>query len=115
MLFVITAGCGSQHKPDSTDVTPEPMPQQSQFTVHDVFYIAPPVDSVIATGVVDAGTFRVGDAIVVAGDIESTIGKIESIQQGEIQQASAGDNVGFHLIGVERGQVNSGDKVVRDN
>jgi translation elongation factor EF-Tu-like GTPase len=88
------------------------MTQKPEFTVHDVFYIAPPVDSVIATGIVDSGRFRVGDPITVADGITSTIGKIESIQYGEIQEASAGDNVGFHLTGVDRGQVTSGDRIV---
>lgn len=86
--------------------------ERNQFAVHDVFYIAPPVDSVIATGVVEFGTFQVGDRIRIGDSIKSTIGKIESPKQADIAEAAAGDNVEFHLIGVDRGQVKAGDKIV---
>lgn len=113
LLPFLVVGCGStnRHIPEANS-DPQTMNQKSQFTVQDVFYIAPPVDSVIATGVVAAGTFRVGDAIIVADSIASEIGKIEAYQQGEVQEATVGANVGFHLTGVNRNQVKSGDKIV---
>jgi translation elongation factor EF-Tu-like GTPase len=122
MLVVATValatliGCETSSHPVSSG-TGNPMAKSARptFTVHDVFYIAPPIDSVIATGVVDVGTFRVGDSVVIADGLRSQIGKIESIRQGEIPEAGSGDNVGFHLIGVRRDQIKSGARIFVNN
>jgi len=115
-VFVTAIGCETERQPVSSGTSDRTAtPTKPTFTVHDVFYIAPLVDSVIATGVVDVGTFHVGDHVVVADKIRTQIGKIESIEQGEIPEAVRGDNVGFHLIGVDRGQVKSGDQIFGNN
>jgi hypothetical protein len=115
-LILTAIGCETENQPLSSGTSDRMAPPtKPTFTVHDVFYIAPPVDSVIATGVVDVGTFHVGDSVVVADQIRMQIGKIESIERGEISEAVRGDNVGFHLIGVDRGQIKSGDQIFGNN
>lgn len=115
-MFVTAIGCETESQSISSNTSDRMVtPTKPKFRVHDVFYIAPPVDSVVATGVVDVSTFHVGDHVVVADQIRTQIGKIESIEQGEISEAVRGDNVGFHLIGVDRGQVNSGDQIFGNN
>lgn len=115
-VFVTAIGCEMESQPISSNTSDRmATPTKPTFRVHDVFYIAPPVDSVVATGFVDVGTFHVGDHVVVADQIRAKIGKIESIEQGEISEAVRGDNVGFHLIGVDRGQVKSGHQIFGNN
>ena len=83
------------------------------FTVHDVFYIKPPVDRVILTGVVDDGTVRVGDELIVhpqRGPVTVTLDMIEH-PEGRPQSASKGDQVGLRLVGIRKEQPNRGDRV----
>jgi hypothetical protein len=84
------------------------------FTVEHVFYIKPPVDRVIVVGTIADGTVRVGDHLVVrtkAGPVAVSVENIESIRQGDLTQASKGQQVGLRLTGVRKDQVIAGDRV----
>jgi translation elongation factor EF-1alpha len=84
------------------------------FTVEEVFYIQPPVDRVILVGTINEGTVRVGDKLVVhtsAGPVDVAVDNIESIQQGDLEQASKGQQVGLRLGGIRKDQPSKGDRV----
>ena len=84
------------------------------FTVEEVFHIKPPVDRVILVGTVNEGTVRVGDKLAVhtaAGPVGVVVDNIESIQQGDLKQASKGQQVGLRLTGVRKDQPSKGDRV----
>ncbi|PQO28485.1 hypothetical protein DTL21_28195 [Bremerella cremea] len=85
-----------------------------QFTVEEVFYIQPPVDRVVLVGTITNGTVRVGDKLVVhtsAGPVDVDVDNIESIQQGDLKQASKGQQVGLTLTGIRSDQPSKGDRV----
>ena len=84
------------------------------FIVEEVFYIKPPVDRVILVGTINDGVVRVGDKLVVhtsAGPINVAVDNIESIDQGDLKQASQGQQVGLRLTGVRKDQPWKGDRV----
>jgi translation elongation factor EF-Tu-like GTPase len=86
-----------------------------EFTVEDVFYIKPPVDRVILVGTIQEGVLKVGDAAVVLtknGQIPVVVEAIEAFKADEIQQASAGDQVGLRLQGIKKDETSKGDKVI---
>jgi translation elongation factor EF-1alpha len=88
--------------------------QAFAFTVQHVFYIKPPVDRVMLVGMVDEGTVRPGDAVVIhAGEksCEATVEGIERVRVGEIPSAHAGDQVALRFAGVASNAVRSGDTV----
>jgi len=85
-----------------------------QFAVHDVFYIKPPVDRVIVTGVMEEGTVKAGESATVhckSGAIDVVVEGIEGFRQGDLKVASKGDQVGLRLTGISKDQLASGDKV----
>lgn len=84
------------------------------FTVEHVFYIKPPVDRVILVGTVNEGTVRVGDNLVVhtaAGPVDVTVDNIETIRQGDLKQASKGQQVGLRVTKIWKDQAVAGDRV----
>jgi|GEM_PF-4994554 translation elongation factor EF-1alpha len=84
------------------------------FTVEEVFYIKPPVDRVILVGTINEGAVRVGDKVVVhtsAGPVDVAVDNIESIKQGDLKQASKGQQVGLRLTGIRKDQPSRGDHV----
>jgi hypothetical protein len=98
----------------TTTTTPAAATPTMNFTVEHVFYIKPPVDRVIVVGTVTDGSVRVGDELVVhtaAGPVTVGVENIESVQQGDLRQASKGQQVGLRLTGVSNGQVVAGDRV----
>src|SRR5262245_5751159 len=94
----------------------EQMPKPSfQFAVHDVFYIKPPVDRVIVTGVMEEGAVHPGEPATVhcrSGAIDVIVEGIEGFRQGELKEAAKGDRVGLRLTGITKDQPASGDKVI---
>jgi translation elongation factor EF-Tu-like GTPase len=94
------------------------MPAKNQptfrFTVEDVFYIKP-LDRVILVGTVHEGTVRPGDTATVeckTGPVSVIVEGIEAFQQGEIPQASKGEQVGLKLQGITKDQPSRGDRVI---
>jgi translation elongation factor EF-1alpha len=84
------------------------------FTVEEVFYIKPPIDRVILVGIINEGTVRVGDKLVVhtsAGSVGVSVDNIESVQHGDLKVASKGQQVGLRLTGIRKGQPSKGDRV----
>jgi selenocysteine-specific translation elongation factor len=84
------------------------------FTVEEVFYIKPPVDRVILVGTMTEGVVRVGDKLVVhtsAGPVDVVVDNIESYRQGDLKQASKGQQVGLRLMGIRQDQPSRGDRV----
>jgi translation elongation factor EF-1alpha len=84
------------------------------FTVEEVFYIKPPVDRVILVGTITEGVVRVGDKLVVhtsAGPVDVVVDNIESYRQGDLKQASKGQQVGLRLMGIRQDQPSRGDRV----
>jgi translation elongation factor EF-Tu-like GTPase len=107
LLIAAMSGCRSE--------TP-PMPQPTfQFTVEEVFYIKPPVDRVILVGTVQDGTVKTGDAATVAcktGPVSVIVEGIEAFKQGDVKQATKGEQVGLKLRGITKDQPTKGDRVI---
>jgi translation elongation factor EF-Tu-like GTPase len=88
------------------------MPQPPfRFKVEEVFYIKPPVDRVILVGTVQEGTVKTGDAGTVerkAGPVSVVVEGIEAMKQGEVKQATKGEQVGLKLRGITKDQPSKG-------
>jgi translation elongation factor EF-1alpha len=115
-VFVALALCGCDAGTAATKPTTAPatMAPTMNFTVEHVFYIKPPVDRVILVGMINEGTVRVGDKLVVhtsAGPVNVAVDNIESIQQGDLKQATKGHQVGLRLTGIHKDQASAGDRV----
>ena len=86
-----------------------------RFQVEEVFYIKPPTDRVILVGTVKEGSISVGGPAIVrtrAGDVAVTVENIETIREGDIKQATAGQQVGLRLRGITMDRPQRGDLVV---
>ena len=108
-LLLIAAMCGCRSE------TP-PMPQPIfRFMVEEVFYIKPPVDRVILVGTVQDGTVKAGDAATVecaAGSVSVVVESIETFKQGDVKQATKGEQVGLKLRGITKDQPSKGVRVI---
>jgi translation elongation factor EF-Tu-like GTPase len=108
-LFLMFALCGChEDRPSMTQPT-------FRFIVEEVFYIKPPVDRVILVGTVQEGTVQTGDTATVeckGGPISVVVEGIETFKQGDIKQASKGDQVGLKLRGITKDQPSRGDWVI---
>ena len=115
VLVVVTlCGCDAKTAPTGPKTAPATTAPTMNFTVEEVFYIKPPVDRVILVGTITYGTVRVGDKLVVhtsAGPVDVAVDNIESIQQGDLRQASKGEQVGLRLNGIRKDQASRGDRV----
>jgi translation elongation factor EF-1alpha len=69
-----------------------------RLTVEDVFVIRN--RGVVATGRVESGTLRVGDAVQIDGSLEARVDGIEVFRKS-IDEAKAGDNIGVLFKGIE--------------
>ena len=115
-MFAVVALCGcdagtAATRPTTAKATTAPT---MNFTVEHVFYIKPPVDRVILVGTINDGVVRVGDRLVVHtanGPIDVAVDNIESIQQGDLKEASKGQQVGLRLSGIRKDQPAVGDRV----
>ena len=86
-----------------------------EFTVQEVFYIKPPIDSVILVGIVDKGAIHVGDTAIVncsEGKVTVKIMGLESLEDNDIQKASKGQQVGIRLKGIKKDVPSKGDRVI---
>jgi len=77
-----------------------------KMTVEDVFAIRN--RGVVATGRVESGTLRVGDTVQINGGPGVTVSAIEKFRK-QLDEATAGENVGVLIKGIERAQLNRGD------
>lgn len=93
------------------------MPQPTfQFTVAEVFYIKPPVDCAILVGTVQDGAVKAGDAATVectGGSVSVVVEGIEAFKQGDVKQATKGEQVGLKLRGITKNQPSKGDRESR--
>jgi translation elongation factor EF-1alpha len=110
MLFGLF-GCDRREQPAETAAA---VPGFS-FTVQDVFYIKPPVDRVILTGVVDEGSVQVGDELTVHTQKGPIAVKLDMVEFPDKQadRASKGDQVGLRLAGIAKDQAQRGDRVTK--
>ncbi|PXW97889.1 EF-Tu/IF-2/RF-3 family GTPase [Mycolicibacterium moriokaense] len=76
-----------------------------RMTVEDVFAIRN--RGTVATGRVESGALRVGDAVQIDGALEARVDGIEIFRKS-IDEAKAGDNIGVLFKGVEKSQLNRG-------
>lgn len=79
-----------------------------RMTVEDVFAIRN--RGVVATGRVASGTLRVGDTVHINGGPGVTVAAIEKFRK-QLDEATAGENVGVLFKGLERAQINRGDAI----
>jgi translation elongation factor EF-Tu-like GTPase len=77
-----------------------------KMTVEDVFAIRN--RGVVATGRVESGTLRVGDTVHINGSLGVAVTAIEKFRKQQ-DEATAGENVGVLMKGIERAQLNRGD------
>jgi len=78
-----------------------------RMTVADVFVIRN--RGLVATGTVEEGAIRTGDAVTVNGR-EARVEAIEAFRK-ELDEASAGDTIGLLLPTLELADVDSGDVI----
>jgi translation elongation factor EF-Tu-like GTPase len=76
-----------------------------KLTVEDVFVIRN--RGVVATGRVESGSLRVGDAVSINGGPGVQVDAIEVFRKS-IDQANAGDNVGVLFKGIDKSQIDRG-------
>ena len=77
-----------------------------KMTVEDVFAIRN--RGVVATGRVESGTLRVGDTVHINGGPGVSVDAIEKFRK-QLDEATAGENVGVLFKGVDKSQINRGD------
>lgn len=77
-----------------------------KMTVDDVFAIRN--RGVVATGRVESGTLRVGDTVTINGGPGVEVTAIEKFRK-QLDEATAGENVGLLMKGIERNRLNRGD------
>lgn len=85
-----------------------------KLQIQNVFYIKT-LDRVIVTGVVDTGSVRPGDKVVVktaTAMIPVVVEKLEHPKKENVSEARAGEDIGLMLQGITKEQVASGDVVV---
>lgn len=83
----------------------------NEFIIDDVFTISG--RGTVVVGQVVSGIFRVGDNVSIPEmGINTIITGIEMFRRS-LDQAVAGDNAGFLLRGVNRDQVQKGNKIVK--
>ena len=78
------------------------------LTVEDVFAIRD--RGIVATGRVASGTLRVGDTVHINGGPGVTVAAIEKFRK-QLDEATAGENIGVLLKGVDKSQINRGDVI----
>jgi len=77
-----------------------------KMTVEEVFAIKN--RGVVATGLVESGTLRVGDTVQINNGPGVTVTAIEKFRK-QLDEATAGENVGLLMKGIKREQLNRGD------
>ena len=77
-----------------------------KMTIEDVFVIKR--RGVVATGIVESGTLRVGDTVHVNGGPAVTVDAIEKFRK-PLDEASTGENVGVLIKDIKMEQLKRGD------
>ncbi|MEO3758953.1 EF-Tu/IF-2/RF-3 family GTPase [Mycobacterium sp. B14F4] len=77
-----------------------------RMAVDDVFVIRN--RGVVVTGRVETGTLHVGDTVHINGGLGVTVDAIEKFRK-QLDEATAGENVGVLFKGVVKSDVNRGD------
>jgi elongation factor Tu len=77
-----------------------------RMTVEDVFAIRN--RGVVATGRVESGTLHVGDTVHINDGPGVRVDAIEKFRK-QLDEATAGENVGVLIKGIERADLNRGD------
>lgn len=93
--------------------TPTPAPEPFLLSVEDAFHIAG--RGVVATGRIERGTIKTGDAVEVVGIKATktvTVAEIE-MSRKVLSEAKAGDTVGLILSGTEKGDVERGQVIAK--
>jgi len=92
---------------DSFIVPPKPVDKDLRLPIQDVFTITG--HGTVPVGRVETGKMKPGDMVVVMpSGAKGEVKKIEMHHQ-ELTEAMTGDNVGFHLKGVEKKDIKRGD------
>lgn len=81
------------------------------MTVQDVFAIRR--RGVVAHGVIDSGSVRVGDVVRIGDGVPATVDAIEVFRKS-VGEAGAGDTVGLLFRGLESGQISPGAVLTSD-
>jgi translation elongation factor EF-Tu-like GTPase len=79
-----------------------------KMTVEDVFLIRN--RGVVVTGRVETGTLRVGDTVQINGGPGVRVDAIEKFRK-QLDEATAGENIGVLIRSIDRDQLNRGDVV----
>jgi translation elongation factor EF-Tu-like GTPase len=77
-----------------------------KMTVEDVFVITK--RGVVATGRVESGVLKVGDTVHINGGPGVQVDAIEMFRK-QLDEASAGDNIGVLFKKLEKSQIDRGD------
>ena len=78
------------------------------MTVEDVFVIRN--RGVVATGRVESGTLRVGDAVQIDGTLDARVDAIEVFRKS-VDDANVGDNIGVLFKKLEKSQLDRGSVI----
>lgn len=94
---------------DSFEVEAPPVDKPLRLPLQDVYSITGV--GTVPVGRVETGTFKVGDTVsIMPGNHVAEVKSIET-HHTPIQEAKAGDNIGFNLRGVDKGAIRRGDVI----
>ena len=94
---------------DSFIIEPPPVDKPLRLPLQDVYSITGV--GTVPVGRVETGTFKVGETIsIMPGNHTAEVKSIET-HHTPIQEAKAGDNIGFNLRGVDKGAIRRGDVI----
>ncbi len=94
---------------DDFEVVALPVDKPLRLPLQDVYSITGV--GTVPVGRVETGTFKVGDKVIIMPS--SAIAEVKSIESHHVdmKQASAGDNIGFNLRGVDKKDIRRGDVI----
>jgi elongation factor 1-alpha len=94
---------------DSFEIEAPPIDKPLRLPLQDVYSITGV--GTVPVGRVETGTFKVGDTISInPGNHTAEVKSIET-HHTPIQEAKAGDNIGFNLRGIDKGTIRRGDVI----
>ncbi len=94
---------------DSFEIEAPPVDKPLRLPLQDVYSITGV--GTVPVGRVETGTFKVGDTVsIMPGNHLAEVKSIET-HHTPIQEAKAGDNIGFNLRGIDKGTIRRGDVI----
>ena len=94
---------------DSFEIEAPPIDKPLRLPLQDVYSITGV--GTVPVGRVETGTFKVGETISInPGNHTAEVKSIET-HHTPIQEAKAGDNIGFNLRGIDKGTIRRGDVI----